>query len=209
MVAERGGRARFVASDIADVATHEALLDIVYAEFGRLDCLVNNAGVMCVRGDLLEATPDDFDRVIGVNLKGTFFLTQAAARRMIAEEAKREGRTIVTISSANTVMVSPEKSLLLHLQVGAVRWSSRCSACASPRTASPASRSGRASSAPRCRRRSASKFTAMIEAGATPIRRWGEAADVGKTVVSLATGALPYSVGQPINVDGGLLVHRL
>jgi NAD(P)-dependent dehydrogenase (short-subunit alcohol dehydrogenase family) len=53
------------------------------------------------------------------------------------------------------------------------------------------------------------RFTKMIEEGATPIRRWGEAEDVGRAVASLATGALPYSVGQPIHVDGGLLVHRL
>lgn len=208
LIAGRGARGRFVAADLADTATHEGVLDAVYDAFGRLDCLVNNAGVMCVRGDLLEATPEDFDRVIGVNLKGTFFMSQAAARRMIAEEAVRQGRTIVTISSANTVMVSPEKSfyclsksaLAMMVQMFAVRLVDHGIACFEIR---PGFIRTEMSASVRDR------FTAMIEGGVTPIRRWGEAEDVGKTVASLATGALPYTIGQPIHVDGGLLVHRL
>jgi 3-oxoacyl-[acyl-carrier protein] reductase len=208
LIAERGAKGRFVPADLSDTATHERLLDAVYDDFGRLDCLVNNAGVMCVRGDLLEATPEDFDRVIGVNLKGTFFITQAAAKRMIAEEATRPGRTIVTISSANTVMVSAEKSfdcisksgLAMVVQMFGVRLAENGIACFEIR---PGFIRTEMSAPVR------DKFTAMIEAGATPIRRWGEAEDVGKTVASLATGALPYTVGQPIHVDGGLLVHRL
>ena len=110
LIGEAGGTGDFVDGDIADVDGHEVMVDSVYRRFGRLDCLVNNAGAMCVRGDMLDATPDDFDRVLGINLRGTFFLTQAAARRMIAEEERREGRSIVTITSANSVMVSPEKT---------------------------------------------------------------------------------------------------
>jgi NAD(P)-dependent dehydrogenase (short-subunit alcohol dehydrogenase family) len=208
LLAARGAGADFVAHDIAAVETADALLDKVYARFGRLDCLVNNAGVMSVRGDMLETTPQDFDRTLGVNLRGTFFLTQAAARRMIAESPDRAGRSIITISSANAVMVSPEKTpycisksaLSMMAQLFGVR-------LAEHNIASFEIRPGfiRTDMSAPVRE----KFTAMIEAGATPIRRWGEAADVGRTVASLATGALPYTVGQPINVDGGLLVFRL
>jgi 3-oxoacyl-[acyl-carrier protein] reductase len=208
MIGERGAGARFVEADLADIGSHAALLDQVYAAFGRLDCLVNNAGVMCIRGDMLEATADDFDRVLGVNLRGTFFLTQAAARRMIGEDARRPGRTVITITSANSVMVSPEKApycisksaLSMVVQLFGVRLAEHGIAAFEIRPGFIASDM----SAPVRER-----FTRMIEEGATPIRRWGEAEDVGRAVASLATGALPYSVGQPIHVDGGLLVHRL
>lgn len=208
MARSRGAKAISVEQDVADISTHEPLLDRAYSLSGRLDCLVNNAGVMCVRGDILEATAEDFDRVLGINLRGTFFLTQAAARRMIADNSAGPGRTIITITSANAVMVSPEKSpycisksaLSMAIQMFAVRLAEHGVSAFEIRPGfitSPMSAPVR------------ERFTAMIESGATPIRRWGEPADVGRTVASLATGALAYSVGQPINVDGGLLVFRL
>lgn len=205
---ENGAKAHFVRSDISDLASHQALVDAAYDHFGRLDCLVNNAGVMCVRGDMLDSTPEDFDKVLGVNLRGTFFLTQTAARRMIDEDAHRHGRSIVTITSANALMVSPEKTpyclsksaLSMMTQLWGVRLAEHHIAAFEIRPGfieTPMSSPVR------------ERFTGMIEAGATPIRRWGTAEDVGRTVASLATGALPYSIGQPINVDGGLLVFRL
>jgi NAD(P)-dependent dehydrogenase (short-subunit alcohol dehydrogenase family) len=208
LIAATGRSGAFVQGDIADLSLHDTVLENAYDRFGRLDCLVNNAGVMCVRGDMLEATPDDFDRVLGVNLRGTFFLTQAAARRMIAESPTRPGRTIVTITSANSVMVSPEKTpyclsksaLSMMISLFGVRLAEHGIAAFEIR---PGFIRTDMSAPVRDR------FTAMIEAGATPIRRWGEAEDVGRVVAGLASGALPYSVGQPIHVDGGLLVHRL
>ena len=208
LVLENGAKAHFVMGDIADPARHQALVEAAYDNFGRLDCLVNNAGVMCIRGDMLDVTEEDFDKVLGVNLRGTFFLTQAAARRMIAEDAHRHGRSIVTITSANSVMVSPEKTpyclsksaLSMMTQLWGVRLAEHNIAAFEIRPGlieTPMSAPVR------------DQFTGMIEAGATPIRRWGTAEDVGRTVASLATGALPYSIGQPINVDGGLLVSRL
>ncbi|MGE0007531.1 MAG: 3-ketoacyl-ACP reductase [Parvibaculaceae bacterium] len=208
MVRGQGARIHLAVADIADLAGHAGLVDQSYRHFGRLDCLVNNAGMMCVRGDMLDATPGDFDKVLGVNLRGTFFLTQAAAKRMIAEDASRQGRSIVTITSANSVMVSPEKTpyclsksaLSMMTQLWGVRLAEHNIAAFEIRPGfieTPMSAPVR------------ERFTGMIEAGATPIRRWGKAEDVGRTVASLATGALPYSIGQPINVDGGLLVFRL
>jgi len=205
---ENGAKAHFVTGDIANLASHAGLVEAAYSHFGRLDCLVNNAGVMCVRGDMLEATAEDFDKVLGVNLRGTFFLTQTAVRRMIADDPQRHGRSIVTITSANAVMVSPEKTpyclsksaLSMMTQLWGVRLAEHNIATFEIRPGlieTPMSAPAR------------DRFTGMIEAGATPIRRWGTAEDVGRTVASLATGALPYSIGQPINVDGGLLVFRL
>jgi 3-oxoacyl-[acyl-carrier protein] reductase len=109
---QRGARGEFFRADISDLPSHAKLIDRVYESFGRLDCLVNNAGVqISVRGDMLEIGPDEFDRLMNINLKGTFFLTQTAARRMLAESPSREGRSIVTITSSNATLVSPEKSV--------------------------------------------------------------------------------------------------
>ena len=190
MARSRGVKAIFVEQNLADLATHEVLLEHVYSMSGRLDCLVNNAGVMCVRGDILEATVEDFDRVLGIDLRGTFFLTQAAARRMIATSSAGPGRTIITITSANAVMVSPEKSpycisksaLSMAVQMFAVRLAEHGVSAFEVR---PGFISSPMSSPVR------DKFTAMIESGATPIRRWGEPSDVGRTVASSRTGRSP------------------
>jgi 3-oxoacyl-[acyl-carrier protein] reductase len=92
-ICERGRKAAFVSGDIAEIERREEIADAFFAAFGTLDCLVNNAGVSVrVRGDLLEVTPESFDRVIGINLRGTFFLTQAVAKRMVADPARRRIR---------------------------------------------------------------------------------------------------------------------
>lgn len=208
-IAGRGGRGVFVQQDIADLERHAALVDRVYATFGRLDCLVNNAGVQIgVRGDILEAGVEDFDRLIGINLRGTFFLTQEVARRMLADDPRREGRSIVTITSANAVMVSPEKSfyclsksaLSMAVQMFAVRLAPHGIACFEIR---PGLIKTDMTADVR------QHYGAKIEDGLTPIRRWGEPSEIARAVMSLATGALPFSTGHAINIDGGLLLPRL
>lgn len=208
-VTGRGAKARFIASDIADLGGHARLLDEVYLTFGRLDCLVNNAGVQLAdRLDILDAGVREFDRLVGVNLRGTFFLTQAAARRMITESPARAGRSIVTVTSANAVMLSPEKAayciskagLSMAVQLFAVRLAEydipvfeiRPGLITTDMTL-PVRQ----------------KYGDLIEHGLAPVRRWGAPAEVAKAVASVATGAVPYSIGQPINVDGGLLAFRL
>jgi NAD(P)-dependent dehydrogenase (short-subunit alcohol dehydrogenase family) len=103
-----GARTGFVAADIADLAGHARVVEAAWGLGGRLDTLVNNAGVSVARrGDLLDVTPESFDRVVGVNLRGTFFLTQAVARRMIDDPPGACHRSIVTISSSNAVSHRP------------------------------------------------------------------------------------------------------
>jgi 3-oxoacyl-[acyl-carrier protein] reductase len=208
-VADRGMRGIFVQQDIADLDSHAGLVDRVYASFGRLDCLVNNAGVqVATRGDIFDARREDFDRLMDINLRGTFFLTQEVARRMVAEDPKRDGRTIVTITSANSIMVSPEKSyyclskaaLSMAVQLFAVR-------LAAHGIASFEVRPGLIRTEMTAEVRD--HYGAMIENGLAPIRRWGEASEVARAVASLATGSLPYSTGHAINIDGGLLLCRL
>lgn len=94
-------------SDVADLSAHEPLLDAVEAAFGRLDALVNNAGVApAVRLDVLETTPESFDRLLSTNLRGPFFLTQAAARRFVAAKTTA---TIVNVGSVSATVVSTSR----------------------------------------------------------------------------------------------------
>ena len=94
-----GPRAVYVRADIADLAGHDAMLAEVAERLGPVDCLVNNAGVTSLRrGDMLELTPESFDRCVAVNLRGTFFLTQAVARAMIADA----GRGVVSPIAASS-----------------------------------------------------------------------------------------------------------
>jgi len=208
-LAARGAKANFIQADIGDLESHRALLDRVYEAHGRLDCLVNNAGVqLAERGDILQTSVAEFDRLIRVNLRGGFFLTQAAASRMIAEAPNRAGRSIVTITSANAVMVSPEKAAYCVSKAG-LSMATQLFAARLAEHEIPVFeiRPGLITTAMTEPVRE--KYGAMIAEGLTPIRRWGLPEEVGKAVASLATGALPYNIGQPIHVDGGLLMFRL
>lgn len=207
-VHERGAGAEFVAADIADVAGHAVALDAAWAMAGRIDCLVNNAGVsVAQRGDMLEVTPASFDHVIGVNLRGTFFLTQAVARRMIAEAAGRHPRSIITVTSSNAEIASPERAeycvakagLAMMVRLLAVRLAAAGIGAYDIRPGLIHTDMTRAATA---------KYDRMIEDGFTPIARWGEPEDVGRAVAVLARGELSFVTGESIHVDGGLHIHR-
>ena len=89
-IAAKGRRARFVLGDIADIESHDAMLDQAWSSFGTLDVLVNNAGVQVkVRGDMLETTPESYDRLLDTNLRGTFLNTRTAARATASSEVAR------------------------------------------------------------------------------------------------------------------------
>src|SRR4051812_46220816 len=108
----RGGRAAFIAGDIGDLAGHEALVAKAFAAFGGLEVLVNNAGISVKRrGDMLETTPESFDELMRVNLRGPFFLTQAVAKPWLAGPAPAAlPRSVITVSSANAVLASPDRA---------------------------------------------------------------------------------------------------
>jgi NAD(P)-dependent dehydrogenase (short-subunit alcohol dehydrogenase family) len=203
---ERGAKASFVAADIADLAAHPALVDGAFAARGRLDCLVNNAGVSVLsRGDLLDVSPESYDRCQRTNLRGPFFLTQRIARRMLEQEplAGAPPPSIVTITSVNAEMPSIGRGEYCISKAGASMLTKlfalrlaphgigvfevRPGIIRTPMTAPVAER-----------------YQREIEQGITPIARWGEPADVGRAVAAAATGQLPFSVGQVIYVDGGL-----
>jgi len=196
-------RARYVQADIADLEAHAGLLEVV----GPLTCLVNCAGVTSlVRDDVLALTPESFDRTMGVNLRGTFFLTQAVARRMLSQVG--EGRSIVSVGSINAEIVGETRgdycmskaalgmmTKLLAARLGPVGvavYEVRPGIIRTPMTYPAASR-----------------YDALIEAGGVPMGRWGEAEDVARAIATLACGGLPYSTGLTIEVAGGLHLHRI
>ena len=207
-VRARGAAADFVAADIAAIGQHAAVVDAAWQVHGRVDCLVNNAGVsVAKRGDMLEVTPESFDRVIGVNLRGTFFLTQEVARRMLAEAAAGVQRTIVTITSSNAEIASPERSeycvakagLAMMVRALAVRLAPAGILVYDVRPGLIHTDMTKVSAA---------KYDRMLAEGFTPISRWGEPEDVGQAVAMVARGGLPFSTGEVIHVDGGMHIHR-
>ena len=149
-VARHGGQAAFEAFDIADLAAHEPALDRIQEKFGRLDCLVANAGIGApVRGDPLDLEPDNFDAVMKVNLRGTVFLTQKAVRRMLAapDPGGSPRRDPHLLGERGARHAGPGG--LLHLQGGARHVDQDPGAAAGRDLASASMRSAPASSRPR------------------------------------------------------------
>jgi NAD(P)-dependent dehydrogenase (short-subunit alcohol dehydrogenase family) len=205
-IGERGAGASFVAADLADLATHPGLVDAAYSAFGRLDCLVNNAGVSVLdRGDLLDVSLESYDRCLNVNLRGAFFLTQRIARGML-EQAPLPGgppRSIVSITSVNAELASINRGEYCISKAGVAMLTKLFALRLAPHGIGVFEvRPGiirTAMTAP-----SAERYEQEIAEGLTPIARWGEPADVGRAVATIATGQLPFSAGQVVYVDGGL-----
>ena len=203
-----GGQAYALAFDIADIAAHEAMVDTAWSAFGGLECLVNNAGVpAAIRGDILDVSPSSFDRVLGINLRGTFFLSQAVARRMVAHRTELY-RSIVTISSISAEFASVDRGEYCISKIGL----SMLTKLLATRLADHGI--GAYEIRPGIIRTDMTavvqdKYDRLIAGGLTPIRRWGEAEDIGRAVAMLATGALRYSTGEVIRVDGGMSLQRL
>ena len=205
------GRSVYVPADISDAAARMALVERVRDAFGRIDLLVNNAGVAPRRRlDLLEATEESFDEVLSINLKGPYFLTQAVANWMIALQKTLDDYQprIVNISSISAYTSSPARgeycvskagvSMMTRLyadrlaEFGIGVFEIRPGIIRTPMTA-PVTE----------------KYDRLIAGGLTPIKRWGEPQDVALAVAAIAEGYLPFSTGEVINVDGGFHLHRL
>ena len=194
--------------DVAVDADRRRLIVDVLAAFGRLDVLVNNAGITSLgRRDLLEATEESWERVLGVNLKGPFFLSQLAAVEMLQRLPQLTNPAIVNVSSLSAVAVSTNRGdyciskagLAMLTQLFAARLAEHGIRVFEVR---PGVMDTDMTAAAH------EKYTKMIAEGLTPIRRWGTAADVGEAVAALATGALPFCTGEVLNIDGGFHIRR-
>jgi NAD(P)-dependent dehydrogenase (short-subunit alcohol dehydrogenase family) len=208
-VAAAGGRSARVHGDIAELDGHAGLVERAGQAFGRLDALVNNAGVsVLARGDLLDASPASWDRCMDVNLRGTFFLTQAFARRLLQDAAGPWHRAIVFVTSCNVEVVSVTRGEYCASKAGlgmvaklfAVRLAGEGIGVYEVRPGIIRTEMTEPSRA---------KYDRFFAEGNAPVARWGEPADVGRCVAAMAAGELPYSVGQAVYVDGGIAIPRL
>jgi 3-oxoacyl-[acyl-carrier protein] reductase len=199
-------------ADVSAATGRAELIDFTRRRFGRLDLLVNNAGVApAVRNDLLDATEESFDRLIDINLKGPYFLTQAVARWMIEQKAQR-GTTvepaIINITSVSAYAASPDRGdycvakagLAMATQLFAARLAAEGINVYEVRPGIIATDMTAAVKA---------KYDELIGQGLTPIRRWGVPEDVARAVVAIARGELRFSTGEVINVDGGFHLRTL
>jgi NAD(P)-dependent dehydrogenase (short-subunit alcohol dehydrogenase family) len=196
---------RYVSADVGTAEGRSRLLAGCREAFGRLDMLVNNAGVAPkTRVDLLDATEESFDRVMAINLKGPYFLTQQAARWMIQQREDYAERplAVVNISSISAYAVSVNRGEYCVAKSGLTMGTAlfatylaefginvyeiRPGIIATDMTAGVKE-----------------KYDRLIADGLTPIRRWGQPEDVSQAVVAIARGLLPFSTGSVIDVDGG------
>jgi NAD(P)-dependent dehydrogenase (short-subunit alcohol dehydrogenase family) len=207
-IIKHGAKFAYAQCDIADLAGHAKLVEAAMDAFGRIDCLVNNAGVgAVVRGDLLELKPENFDRALNINLRGTVFLSQAVAKAMLATPAV-SARSIITITSVSAAMASPERPDYCISKAGLSMWVKNLAL----RLAAEAI--GVFEVRPGIIRTDmtagvSAKYDALIEGGLVPAKRWGEAGDIGAVVAALASGKFGFSTGSVIDVDGALSVPRL
>jgi NAD(P)-dependent dehydrogenase (short-subunit alcohol dehydrogenase family) len=206
-----GADVLYVRADVGEAEGRARLLTATRERFPRLNLLVNNAGIAPrTRTDILLADEESFDRLIRVNLKSAYFLTQAVARWMVEERQKDPTATaaIVNITSISATVASPDRgdyclskaALAMATQLFAVRlgplgipvYEVRPGVIRTDMTAGVGA-----------------KYDRLIEQGLLLQPRWGLPEDVGRAVAALARGDLAYSTGAVIVVDGGLTVRRL
>ena len=210
-VEELGAAFLPVPGDIAELDHHDRMLAQTLEEFGRLDLLVNNAGVAPEkRLDVLDATAASFDRVLGINLRGPFFLTQKVARQMVAQKGQdapiKPG--IIFVTSVSAYMSSPSRAeycvskagLSMTAAIFADRLSEHGINVYEIRPGIIRTDMTAAVEA---------KYDRLIGEGLIPQSRWGLPEDVGRAVAALAGGSFPYSTGAVIEVSGGMNLRRL
>jgi NAD(P)-dependent dehydrogenase (short-subunit alcohol dehydrogenase family) len=207
----RGVRAIYCQGNVAEPADHAAALAKIREEFGALHLLVNNAGVAPkVRADVLDMSMESYDRVMGINLRGPFFLTQACARWMVEQkEADPDfAGYIVNVSSISATVASVSRGEYCLSKAGVSMatqlWAARLGECGIPvYEVRPGVIMTDMTSVVK------EKYDKLIGEGLCVQRRWGYPEDVGKAVAMLARGDLAYSTGQVLMVDGGLTIPRL
>lgn len=203
-------RVEIVQGDVSLAADRARMIDFVREKFGRLDLLVNNAGVAPnVRADILDAGEESFDRLISINLKGPYFLTQIAAKLMAESAPMPETpRAVVSVTSMSAFTASVNRGDYCIAKAGLAMMTKLYAArlaefginvyeiqpgIIATEMTGPVKE----------------KYDKLFAEGLTPINRWGTPSDIGKCVVAVAKGGFPYSTGQVFNVDGGYHLHIL
>lgn len=204
-----GAKVLLCQADVAVTADRARMVGQVLADWGRIDVLVNNAGITSVgRRDILEADEESWERVLGVNLKGPFFLCQLVGREMLRRQGRLVHPTIVNISSLSAYAVSTNRGdyciskagLGMVTKLFAARLASHgirvYEIC--PGVIETDMTAG-----------NKERYDKLIQDGLTPIRRWGTPEDIGKAVTALVTGQFEFATGAVIPVDGGFHLRTL
>ena len=210
-IEKSGGKGFAVQADIGQSGERLRLLEVTKEHWGRLDLLINNAGMAPrQRADLLEMSETSYDEVLTTNLKGPFFLTQSAAKWMIelTQAGIIENPAIVNIGSISAYTASINRGEYCISKAGMAMMTSLFADRLAeygisvyeirPGIISTDMTSG-----------VQTKYDHLIADGLLPIHRWGTPEDVGKVIAGIAKGWLPYSTGEIINVDGGFHLKRL
>jgi len=206
-----GAEAIAVAANVGEAGDRQLLIEKTIENFGRIDVLVNNAGITSPgRMDLLEASEENWDLVFDTNLKGPFFLAQLAAKEMIRllDEQTIGSGTIINVSSISAYAVSTNRAdyciaksamqmmtwlFADRLAHSAIRVYEICPGIIASDMTEPVKE----------------KYDKLIAAGLYPIPRWGTPEDVGRAVRIMISGEFPFTTGDRINVDGGFHIRRL
>ena len=205
-----GDRVAYFSGNLASAEDREALLAKTLATFGGVDTLVNVAGVAPkVRRDLLEMTEESYDFVMGINTKGTLFLTQLVANEMIREkEGDGINGYIVNISSCSAYTSSTSRGEYCISKAGlsmvttlfADRLASEGILC--NEICPGVIMTGMTEVVK-------AKYDKLLAEGLAPIARWGQPEDIARAVEALCNGSFGYTTGQSIAVDGGMHIRRL
>lgn len=207
---EAGVESEYFAADIADSRARAELVLSIKSRFERLDVLVNNAGVAPrERRDLLQATEESFDRVISVNLKGPYFLTQLVSRWMVEQKREHPNRdyAIVSISSISAVASSPERGEYCVSKAG-ISMMTRLYAHRLAREGIRVFEVQPGIIYTDMTVPVKEKYDLLLEQGTVPIARWGQPEDVADAVAMLVGSHYRYSTGEVVHVDGGLHLPR-
>lgn len=209
-LARLGSNVSYVSANVGTQDGREQMISAVQSKYGRLDSLINNAGITSPgRKDILQAEEDDFDHVMNINLKGPFFLTKLAApmiRQTVETDGDRGSVIFVSSISAEFVSINRGDYCLTKAALGMATklWATRLAefgidvyevrpgVIRSDMTAGVTE-----------------KYDKLISEGLTLDRRWGETEDVGRAVHSLVSGEVPYATGQVLKIDGGMTIHSL
>ena len=211
LVIARGRRWLGIEADVADLDGHAGVIASLNGAFGCLDVFVSNAGVAPTqRADVLEMTPESFDRVLGTNLRGAFFLAQRAARFMLDCRAAVPTRhpRIIIVGSVSAEQSSTNRAEYCISKAG-LSMAARVLADRLGPDGIPVFEVRPGIIHTDMTAPVEARYDAAIAGGLVPQRRWGEPEDVARAVASLAGGAFDYSTGLVVEVGGGLGIPRL
>jgi 3-oxoacyl-[acyl-carrier protein] reductase len=206
-----GVKVYYIQGNIALSEDRHRIIEKLDGHFGKLNVLVNNAGVAPrVRADILEVSMDDFDELMDINLRGTFFLTQSIAQWLLKQKQDQpsESFSIINITSVSAILGSTNRVAYCMSKAG-LSMMSKVFAIRLANEGIPVYevRPGVIETDMTAKAKEA--YLERIQGGLTLERRLGQPEDIGKIVAVLAKGNMPYATGQVIHIDGGLTVERL